>query len=96
MIVGSGKIYRPDGSLVGTALYRLVFLREYVGAGAELLAGTQRIEGHLSGVDVMVMTIERLDGPYSLHLEDGRRWDFEYANDAAVTSGRGKGLYTPS
>lgn len=94
VVTGTGDVYRPDGSLVGTARYRLVFLREPVEAGADLLAGLQRIEGQLSGVDAMAMTMEQLDGPYCLHLEDGRCWDFEYV-DVAVTSGRGRGLYRP-
>ena len=94
VITGTGNIYRPDGSLVSAARYRLVFLREAVGAGRELLTGLQRIEGHLLDIDAMAMTMEQLAGPYCLHLEDGRRWDFEYA-DVAVTSGRGRGLYQP-
>ena len=78
----SGRVYRGD-ELLGTVTFRI-----YPRDGT---AERPRSDGRLYGLDFAPVMGETL----TLHLRDGRRWDFLVSNAAGRIFGSQRGLYKP-
>ena len=92
-VLGEGDVVR-DGQPLMRAGYELTVYREWTPRASELVPGAYSVEGHLLAP---VADLERALGitsPATLHLDDGRRFDFYVVNtEGTVTSADERGLY---
>jgi hypothetical protein len=92
-VLGEGDVVR-DGQALMRAGYELTVYREWTPRASGLVPGAYSVEGHLLAP---VADLERALGitsPATLHLDDGRRFDFYVVNtEGTVTSADERGLY---
>ena len=90
---GVGRVSRENGEFVLDAEYDLKVLQEVRETPSEDLPGLKRIEGT---VGLGEQDLHLVGEPLVLHIEDGRRLDFFYANLGGTIANRGgQGLYRP-
>ena len=88
---GSGDVYEGTTRL-GRARYEFSTFTEYLDARpSPPLEGMSQIEGYIRPIDAMdLFRLATSDTTLTLHLEDGRRYDFFVEMDGrAHTTGRG-------
>jgi len=73
-------------------------VRPFGPGGASQVAGLKRIRGSFIELDEgsHLRKLFGSDGPLTLHLEDGRRWDCLLKDTAGAAFSAGQGLYTPT
>ena len=94
---GVGELFE-DGNRLGLARYAITVYQQThtvgFGAGRHEVDGLQRISGvidpeaPLSTVGLMLR-----DTKLSLHLEDGRWWDFAFTSNSGRAVNTGEGIY---
>lgn len=92
-VMGEGPAHR-DGRELFRVGYELTVYRNWTSSNGTLEPGHFEVEGHL------MASPEQLDGalgvssPITLHLDDGRRFDFYVVNTEGVVTGADeRGLY---
>lgn len=97
---GVGKIFSADTE-VGEMEYTLTVYQKTIdtGRGGEV-DGLKTVEGVLTEVSGLTLFDMVGKPPFTLHLEDGRRWDFvlfrtELGGNVGTAKNAGKGLYIP-
>jgi len=90
---GVGRVYRENGEFVREAEYDLQVLQEAHETPSQDVPGLRRIEGT---IEIGELDLHLVGEPLVLHLEDGRRLDFFYADSGGIIANRGgQGLYRP-
>ncbi len=95
---GVGDLYEGETRL-GEATYRITVYQETQSVGSFGASGSQEIDlmKRISGDIDPAPPLDRFQivgKVLTLHLENGRRWDFVIANHTAQNAGQ-KGLYKP-
>ena len=97
VIFGSGTVYRSDGVRLAEVRYRLRSFQESISAGGEMLSSGRQVIGEIEGFSAFDQFFDESDAagrPLTLHMDDGRRWDFVFGPNGFAL-GSGKGLHQP-
>lgn len=87
---GRGSVYTKDDTLLGEADYAIAVLQTVHVERDGRIPGLKDIEGWIEPIGPIAT-------PLTLHLQDGRRFDFFYSNsEGGIEDRAGRGLYEPN
>lgn len=89
---GKGAVSKANGELVGDYPYVLAVYQEMHDTRSGEVPGLKQVEGRVEKIDTFGLLTE----PLTLHIDDGRQFDF-FIHDAnrSIADRGGKGIYQP-
>ncbi len=100
---GTGDLYQSGKVVCKGIKYDVRVFQEMhevrgFGTGSSQVPGLKEIRGHFTETDggFHFPSLMTSDGPLTLHLQDGRRWDCFLSNSDGTAVNQGDGIYTPA
>ncbi len=89
---GKGAVSRADGELVGEYPYVLAVYQEMHDTRSGEVPGLKQVEGWVEEIDIFGLLTE----PLTLHIDDGRQFDFFiYDANGSISARSRKGIQQP-